>query len=184
MRRLLLPGVAVLAAVALLALLAYGVSNQGTNSSIDSQVAHGHYPQAPDAHLALPVLGGSGRETLAAFRGRVVVLNIFASWCQPCAAEAPILEHLQGYLAQHGATVLGITYLDTSTDSEQFARQWHLSYPILRDVNGTLVRSLGTSGVPETFVIDRQGRIAALRRFPLDATWIERALPPVLAQRS
>src|SRR5947209_6062855 len=135
MRRFLLPGLALLVAAALLGLLAYGVSQQGTNSSIDSQVAHGQYPTVPDAHLALPVLGGSGRSALAAYRGRVVVLNVFASWCVPCATEAPILEREQHYLAQHGGTVLGVTYLDTSGDSEQFARQWHLSYPIVRDVN-------------------------------------------------
>lgn len=184
MRRLLLPGFALLAAAALLSLLAFGVSSQGTNSSIDSEVAHGRYPTVPDAHLALPVLGRSGTESLAAFRGRVVVLNVFASWCQPCAAEAPILERLQRYLAAHGGTVLGVTYLDTSPDSEQFARQWHLSYPIVRDVNGSLVHSLGTSGVPETFVIDRQGRIAALRRFQIDGSWLLRTLPAVLAERS
>ena len=134
MRRLLLPGTALLAAAALLALLAFGVSNQGANTSIDNEVAHGHYPPAPNAHLALPVLGGSSREALAAFRGRVVVLNVFASWCQPCAAEAPLLAHLQSYLTQHGATVLGVTYLDTSTDSQSFARQWHLDYPIVREI--------------------------------------------------
>lgn len=184
MRRLLLPGVALLAAAALLGLLAFGVSNQGTNNSIDNLVAHGHYPPAPDAHLALPVLGASGSESLAAFRGRVVVLNVFASWCTPCAVEAPILEREQKYLTAHGGTVLGVTYLDISSDSEAFARAWHLSYPIVRDVNGTLVHSLGTSGVPETFVIDRQGRITALRRYQLDAAWLNQTLPAIVAQAS
>jgi cytochrome c biogenesis protein CcmG/thiol:disulfide interchange protein DsbE len=180
----MLPGVALLAAAALLALLAFGVSHQGTNSSIDNAVAHSHYPAVPDSHLELPVLGSSGKESLAAFRGRVVVLNVFASWCQPCATEAPILERLQRYLAGHGGTVLGVTYLDTSTDSLQFAHQWHLSYPIVRDVNGTLVHSLGTNAVPETFVVDRRGRIVALRRFQLDSAWVLHTLSAVLAERS
>ena len=81
------------------------------------------------------------------------------------------------------ATILGVTYLDNSSDSEKFVRQQHISYPVVRDVSGNFVRSFGTTGVPETFVIDRQGRIAALRRFQLDSKWLSQTLPTILAQR-
>ncbi|HZU40452.1 MAG TPA: TlpA disulfide reductase family protein [Solirubrobacteraceae bacterium] len=184
MRRLLIPGVALLAAAALLGLLAFGVSHQGTSSSIDAQVAHGKRPPAPGARVALPILGASGRESLADLRGKVVVLNVFASWCQPCAAEAPILEREQRLLAGHDATILGVTYLDNSSDSESFVHRWHITYPVIRDVSGSFVRGFGTTGVPETFVIDRRGRIAALRRFQLDGSWLAQTLPPILAERS
>jgi cytochrome c biogenesis protein CcmG/thiol:disulfide interchange protein DsbE len=113
-----------------------------------------------------------------------VVLNVFASWCDPCKAEAPVLEEAQRRIASRGATILGVTYLDNSSDSEQFVRQEHITYPVIRDVSGSFVRSFGTTGVPETFVIDRRGRVAALRRYQLTSQWLARMLPPVLAEQS
>ena len=171
MRRFLIPGVIVVAAVAVLALLTFGVSQQSDTSSIDSQVAAGKFPLAPSAHLVLPQLGATGSKTLADFRGKVVVLNIFASWCPPCRAEAPLLAREQQALVKHDATIVGVTYEDNSSASEQFAQQYHITYPVLRDVSGSLVRSLGTIGVPETFVINRAGRIQALQRQPVTQQW-------------
>ncbi len=184
MRRFVLPGVIVAAAAAVLALLTFGISSQGDTSSIDAQVAKGQFPVAPNAHLSLPVLGSSVTRSLADFRGKVVVLNVFASWCQPCAAEAPLLAREQRALTRRDATLVGVTYLDNPSASEQFVRQYHISYPILRDVSGSFVRSFGTTGVPETFVINRNGQIQALQRFPVDRQWLTRTLTPILAQRS
>jgi cytochrome c biogenesis protein CcmG, thiol:disulfide interchange protein DsbE len=184
MRRLVVPGLVIFAAAALLALLAFGVTDQGTSSSIDAKVRRGDYPMAPNSNLALPVLGAPDSKSLADLRGKVVVLNVFASWCPPCKTEAPILEQEQRKLAGHEATILGVTYMDNSSDSEQFVRHEHITYPVVRDVSGNLVRSFGTTGVPETFVINRQGRIAALRRFQVDTRWLRQTLPSILAQRS
>jgi cytochrome c biogenesis protein CcmG/thiol:disulfide interchange protein DsbE len=184
MRRLVVPGLVIVAAAALLALLGFGVAHQGSDSSIDAAVRKGHLPMAPSANVALPVLGAAGTEKLANLRGKVVVLNVFASWCDPCKAEAPILEQEQRQLKGHDATILGVTYLDNSSDSEKFVRQQHISYPVVRDVSGNFVRSFGTTGVPETFVIDRQGRVAALRRFQIDSQWLSQTLPPILAQKT
>src|SRR6516225_2371176 len=163
MRRFVLPGLIVCAAVALIALLAFGVARQGTDTSIDSAVAHGKRPPAPSAQVALPMLGAPGSQSLAQLRGKVVVLNVFASWCDPCKAEAPVLEQAQRQLVRRNGTILGVTYLDNSSDSEQFVRQEHITYPVVRDVSGNFVRAFGTNAVPESFVINRNGRIQALR---------------------
>ena len=177
-------GVAVAAAIALLALLGFGVADQGTSTSIDASVARGDFPMAPKANSALPVLGSSKTESLANLRGKVVILNVFASWCDPCQAEAPILEQEQRKLVRSNATILGVTYLDNSRDSERFVRQWHLTYPVIRDISGNFVKSFGTTGVPETFVINRAGRIQAVRRYQLDSKWLQTTLPAILARPS
>jgi cytochrome c biogenesis protein CcmG/thiol:disulfide interchange protein DsbE len=182
MRRYAIPAVAVFVAAGLLALLAFGVAHQGTSASIDASVARGDFPMAPGAQTKLPILGSPASETLADLRGKIVVLNVFASWCQPCVAEAPILEQEQRQLAKRGATVLGVTYLDNSSDSEQFVRQHGITYPIVRDVDGNFVKAFGTTGVPETFVINRQGRIVALRRYQLAGNWLQQTMTRILSQ--
>ncbi len=184
MRRFALPLVLICAAVSLLVLLAFGLVSQGTNSSIDAMVARGDYPMAPDAGLELPVLGSSGTRSLKSLRGRVVLVNLFASWCIPCSQEAPVLAQAQRLLASDGGTVLGVTYLDNSSDDETFVRAHHVTYPVLRDVSGDFARAFGTTGVPESFVIDRRGRIEALRRYQLDSQWVAQTLPRILAEPS
>jgi cytochrome c biogenesis protein CcmG/thiol:disulfide interchange protein DsbE len=178
----LLPIVATLAGAGVIALLVYGVTAQSASRTLDERVARGERPSAPDATRSLPLLDGRGRGSLAAYRGKVVVLNFWASWCEPCEVEAPLLERAQAALARSGATVLGVTYLDASPDSRSFVRRYHLSYPNLRDNNGSFAHSYGTDQLPESFVIDRDGHIAAISRGEIDQSFLDRAI--ALAQSS
>lgn len=180
MRRYAVPVVISLAAAALLALLAFGIASQGVSTSLDSQLARGIRPPAPDAHTLLPGLGSSPSVTLTKLRGEVVVVNLFASWCQPCQAESSILERAQHQFAREHATILGVTYEDTVSDAEGFIRQQHLTYPVVRDVTGSFARAYGADGIPETFVIDRQGRVAAVEREQIAGNWLQTTLSRVI----
>jgi cytochrome c biogenesis protein CcmG, thiol:disulfide interchange protein DsbE len=175
-KRLLLPTLASLAGACLVALLIYGVGAQSASRTLDEQVASRRYPAAPQASRPLPLLGEAGRASLDSFRGKVRVLNFWASWCEPCRAEAPLLERAQRRLAARGGTVLGVAYLDASPDSEAFVRRYGLTYPQLRDGDGGFARSYGTNQLPETLVIDRAGRIVAISRGEIREAFLSHAL--------
>jgi cytochrome c biogenesis protein CcmG, thiol:disulfide interchange protein DsbE len=175
-KRRALPVLVTLAGACLVALLVYGVSTQAANRTLDELVHRGQHPTAPDATRLLPRLGAAGHSSLAALRGKVVVLNFWASWCEPCQQEAPLLERAQGSLQRHDATVLGVTYLDASPDSESFVRRYRLTYPNLRDTSGDFAHSYGTDQLPESFIVNRQGRIVAISRGEIGQSFLDRAL--------
>jgi cytochrome c biogenesis protein CcmG/thiol:disulfide interchange protein DsbE len=175
-KRRVLPVLATLAGAGLIALLVYGVSLQAASRTLDEKVASGNYPLAPDAASALPILDGTGKSSLGSLHGKVVVLNFWASWCQPCEQEAPLLEKTQNQLQRNDGTVLGVTYKDASPDSRSFVAQYHLSYPNLRDSTGSFASSYGTDQLPESFIINRQGRVVAISRGEVDQSFLERAV--------
>ena len=170
-----------LAAAALVALLTYGVASTGPDTSIDEALRNGERVEAPVRDL--PVLGEDGTGSLADYAGKVVVLNVWASWCPPCVSEMPLLQRTHDAIERKGGMVLGIDTQDASEDALEFLREKKIAFPSLRDRDREYGRSLGVSGYPETFVIDRRGRIAANRRGPVDKRWLERTLPPLLAER-
>ncbi|HEY7620260.1 MAG TPA: TlpA disulfide reductase family protein [Solirubrobacteraceae bacterium] len=165
---------------ALIGLLVYGVRATGPGHTLDDAIARGERPAAPA--LALPALDGGGTRALAGYRGTVVVLNYWASWCTPCRQESPLLERWQRRIAGRGATVLGIDSLDVTADARAFIRRYHLTYPMWRDRDGATQHRFGVTGYPETLVVDRRGRIAALQRGPVDDAFLRRAVLPLLTE--
>jgi cytochrome c biogenesis protein CcmG/thiol:disulfide interchange protein DsbE len=178
--RLYLP--VTIAAAALVALLTYGVASQGTDTSIDDQLAKGERVEAPVADL--PVLGSEASGSLADHRGKVVVLNVWASWCPPCKSEMPLLQRTHEDIAARGGLVLGIDTQDASEDALKFLREKRIEFTSLRDRDREYGRSLGVSGYPETFLIDRSGKIAAVKRGPVDQAWLDEHLDPLLEEQA
>jgi len=168
----------IVAAALLVGLLTYGVANKGTDTTLDQALLDGKRPTAPAAEL--PLLGRPGSRSLADFHGTVVVMNFWASWCPPCVKELPLLERSQRRLTAHRATVLGINIQDATEDALGYVRRFGLTYPSVRDVDRAFARRFGTNAYPETFVIDRKGRISALRRGPVDQVWLDRNVEPLL----
>jgi len=172
----------ILAAALLVGLLAYGVASRRADTSIDEAIAAGKRIDAPTARL--PVLGHAGEASLADYKGKVVVLNFWASWCKPCTEELPLLERTHKAISGRNATVLGANYQDVSDSALQFVRRFKLSYPSLRDRDGEFADRYGSRAFPETFVIDRRGRIVAQRRGPVDQAWLDKTLPPLLGEQA
>ena len=163
----------VIASLALVALLVYGVVGAGGSTTLDDAVKAGERPAAPDRELPL-LAGGTG--SLADWRGKPVLVNFWASWCDPCKDEAPLLERAHARLRERGGTVLGVTVLDASEDSRAFMSEYGISFPSLRDVDGDLGEDFGTNGVPESFAVDGDGRVVAISRGQVSRAWVDEAL--------
>jgi peroxiredoxin len=131
----------------------------GTGSSFLAASAR---PKAP--HISGKTLGG-GRVSLSDYRGSVVVLNFWGSWCSPCRAEAPDLAALASQFRPQGVRFLGIDIQDEPSSAEAFMHTFRISYPSLNDPGDEIAlafrKTVPPSAIPTTLVIDRHGRIAA-----------------------
>ena len=166
--------VLVVAGVAgLIGLLAYGVASQDPDTSVNGEAA-------PD--FELPPLSGGAERSLDDWRGQVVVLNYWASWCAPCRDESPLLQRWHKKISKQNATVLGVDVLDVTSDAQDFVDKYGLTYPQLRDKDGSTQDDLGIVAYPESFVIDRGGQIVASRRGPVDDEFMRENVSPLLRE--
>jgi cytochrome c biogenesis protein CcmG/thiol:disulfide interchange protein DsbE len=166
-------------AALLVGLLAYGLTTTGTDTTLDDAMARGERVDPP-VRDPLPKLGGTGAGSLADYRGKVVLVNVWASWCAPCRDELPLIEKAHKTLTARGGTVVGIDVKENSGAALKAVDEFGLTFPNLRDRDGSFVRKWGQTGYPENYVIDRQGRVAAVRRFPVTQKWLDEVLPPLL----
>jgi cytochrome c biogenesis protein CcmG, thiol:disulfide interchange protein DsbE len=108
--------------------------------------------------FSLEISGKPGR--LADLKGKVVVLNFWATWCPPCVEETPALNRLQNYIASRGGMVLGVSVDEDPAAYEKFLKDQGVDFPTYRDPTRKTALDYGTSMYPETYIIDRRGKIA------------------------
>jgi len=146
---------AVAGVCALLALLVWDVSH-GSGGGIAKKVDHGQTVAAPNVRL--PFFKG-GTFDLAAYRGKVVVLNFWASWCVDCKLEAKALHDAAARWKGKDVVVVGVDTKDFEFAASRYMKHYGVDYPVVRDVNGSVNTRFGVTGYPETFFVDRQGKV-------------------------
>jgi cytochrome c biogenesis protein CcmG, thiol:disulfide interchange protein DsbE len=144
----------------LLGLLVWKVIHD-ERSDVPEQLAAGKTPTAPG--FTLPRLNGDGELSLASLRGKAVVVNFWASWCKPCEEEAPLLERAWRRYRSQGLVVVGVDAQDFGRDARRFARKNGMSYPLVRDGPGETLSDYGVVGFPETFFVNREGKLVGER---------------------
>ena len=137
----------------------------------------------PAPPFRLPTLDG-GTIDAADWRGEVVVVNFWASWCVPCRAEAPELQAFAERWEGRGVRLVGIVYNDEESEASAFRDRYGLTYPQALDPGGRTAIDFGVFGVPETYVIDGDGTVMAKLVGAVDAATLDRVVASVDAGRT
>jgi thiol-disulfide isomerase/thioredoxin len=170
--------VAVAAVLSLLGLLVWDVAHSH-GGQVAREVDRGQIVPAPA--FSMSRVEGAGKVSLASLRGKVVVVNFWASDCVPCKDEQKMLNAAAQHWSKRGVVFLGIDEVDLRGPAKEYMKHYSVEYPSIYDGVGTLGGKFGITGTPETFFIDRHGRvipphiIARTERADLDAG-IQRAL--------
>ena len=149
-------GVAIGLVALLFILLAWSLLHD-EGGDLSKKANAGELPSAPD--FTLERLDQDGEIQLSSLRGKAVVLNVWASWCIPCKDEAPYLEEVWRANRDRGVVVVGLDAKDFRADARRFAKRFALTFPLAYDGPGDAIGRYGVTGFPETFVIDREGRV-------------------------
>jgi len=161
--------------LAVVGLLVYGlVIKEGSGPQLGDPAPSG----------ALPRLEGEGTESLADYRGQWVLGNIWASGCEPCREEAPALQAFQEKHAGEDCTVLGVDSSDLSDDGRGFVEEFGLTYPQLHDGDGDFADEFRATGVPDSYLIDPQGKIRLIARGTVSDEYLENEVEPLLTAKA
>jgi cytochrome c biogenesis protein CcmG/thiol:disulfide interchange protein DsbE len=163
----------ILAAVAFVALLVYGLTTRSADRTIDDALSRGEavappgftlsafHPGRPEgaAAAAWGRAAADGEVSLDELKGTPVVLNFWASWCDPCREEADVLEAGWKESGRDEVLFLGLDAQDASEDGRDFIAQFGLTFPHVRDGSNDTNREWGVTGLPETFFLGADGRV-------------------------
>jgi cytochrome c biogenesis protein CcmG/thiol:disulfide interchange protein DsbE len=154
--KLVAQGVAIGLVALLFVLLVWALVTED-GGDLAAAANRGDRPEAPE--FALERLDGDGELALSSLQGKAVVLNFWASWCLPCKDEAPYLEQVWKENRERGLVVVGLDAKDFRRDARRFADRFGLTFPLVFDGPGDTLGGWGVTGFPETFVLDREGKV-------------------------
>ena len=117
----------------------------------------------PAPQFTLDARSGS-KISLSQYKGQVVMLNFWASWCAPCREEMPLLENIYKKYSKMGFTLIGVNVEPDSKAAEGFLKETPVSFPVIYDKESTVSKAYDVSGMPSTVIIDRKGDIRVLHR--------------------
>ena len=137
---------------------------------------------APDFTLALYDRYGTDPIALANLHGQPVVVNFWASWCTECYREAALLEEAYQDYKDQGVVFIGVAHLDTEKDALAYLDKYGVTYPSGPDLGDKISQSYGITGVPETFLIDRQGNITHVQIGPVERSQFYSLLDKLVAK--
>ncbi|MEV4877396.1 TlpA family protein disulfide reductase [Streptomyces cyaneofuscatus] len=163
-----------------------GNTNFVTGKGGISTVAKGERPDAPK--LQGESLDGKPLD-LADYKGKVVVLNVWGSWCGPCRLEAKYFAKVSEETADQGVQFIGINTRDAQKDpAVNFEKDYGVTYPSFFDPIGKLILrfpkgTVNPKAIPSTVVVDREGKIAARTLQPLDAEQLHEMIAPIIAEK-
>jgi cytochrome c biogenesis protein CcmG/thiol:disulfide interchange protein DsbE len=119
---------------------------------------------------------------LADLRGQVVVVNFWASWCVPCEQEAAELENTWRRYKDKGVVFIGVDYVDTETAARAFLQRFDITYPNGPDLGTRISQAYRIKGVPETYVVDKTGRLASVKIGPFQQGEMAGVIEPLLGK--
>ncbi|MEV1289496.1 TlpA disulfide reductase family protein [Micromonospora sp. NPDC049679] len=177
LRRFLWPAVALLAVGALALTLLVALRSPPDAVGEPVTVASGTTAPA----LTGRTLAGADFD-LTALRGQIVLVNVFASWCEPCRTELPLLVDAERRWSGRGLRVVGLDVRDGPDAARALLDETGAgTLTVVADPRGDTAVSWGVRGVPESFLVDRDGRVRQRAQGAITAAWLERWLPPLLA---
>jgi cytochrome c biogenesis protein CcmG/thiol:disulfide interchange protein DsbE len=138
--------------------------------------------KAPDFTLPLFDQFDQDQIALADLRGQVVVVNFWASWCVECYKEADLLEQAWRDYQDKGVVFIGIDYLDTEKEGLAYMAKYGITYPSGPDIGDKISKDYAITGVPETFIIDKDGHIAHVQIGPITKAQLYGLLDKLIAQ--
>ncbi|MGD2050277.1 MAG: TlpA disulfide reductase family protein [Chloroflexota bacterium] len=167
--------VAVVIAIGFVAFLAIGMKRAATDRpdevapDFEMQFFNGYeWQNAPTAQLS-------------DFKGRPVVLNFWASWCVECKIEADLLENTWQAYRDDGVVFLGVAYIDVEPKSLEYLEEYNITYPNAPDLRSTISSKYDITGVPETFFIDKEGKVVHIQLGPVNETMLTGLIDQMLA---